>query len=55
MSTLAKIRRAIDAQFPGTAQRQALKKRELERELRAAGRSRAHAKAIVADQLRIKP
>jgi hypothetical protein len=52
MSTLANIRRAIAARVPGTAQHLAQKKRALERELRAAGHSRSHAKAIAADKLR---
>ncbi|MEO8655076.1 MAG: hypothetical protein ABI409_13205 [Ramlibacter sp.] len=55
MSTLAKILGAIAARVPGTAQHLAQHRRELERELRAAGYSRSHAKAIAADRLRIKP
>jgi hypothetical protein len=53
MRTLAKIRRPIAARAPDTAeQNRAQRKRAIERELRAAGCSRSHAKALASARLR---
>lgn len=52
MSALTKTRQAITERVPDTAQNLAARKRALERELRAAGYSRTHAKALAAERLR---
>lgn len=48
MDTLNKIRCAIVARIPGTVAYEAMTKRRIERELRAAGYSRSHAVAEAA-------
>lgn len=49
-SLAARIRRALTALIPGSVANIAAQKRNAEKELRAAGLSRSHARAIVAER-----
>lgn len=50
----ARIRRAITATIPGTAINLAEKKRRMERDLRAQGLSRSHARALASEKFRTR-
>ena len=52
MKPLARIGRAILARIPGSVANIAAQKRLAEKELRAAGLSRSHARALVSERFR---